>query len=143
MMKPEEIQNVLELSEKATPGPWEPYSSYCCSDMGGVVGTTSRICPAEMTRHPMTIEDAEFVAASREAIPKLVAHVRSLESQLSLAEKFHDLAVKERDYERHRVDRLEQQLRSIEGHHLKISAPMEVTMIMPTAGIPRIPEGGC
>ena len=114
-MKPEEIQHLLDLANWATPGPWEAYSSSCCSDMGGVNGPNVRVCSDNPVRHPLTIEDAEFIAAAREGIPKLAAHIESLNSLLRTAEGFHDVAVKERDFERLRVSELERIVSGLKG----------------------------
>jgi hypothetical protein len=71
----------------ATPGPWEAYSAMCCPDMGGVSGPKGSVCAHQVGRygHPMTIEDAEFVAAARADVETLVAEVERLRSRFSMA----------------------------------------------------------
>jgi len=71
----------------ATPGPWEPYSAMCCPDMGGVSGPQGSVCAHQVGRysHPMSIEDAEFVAAARADVEALVAEVERLRNRFSMA----------------------------------------------------------
>ena len=71
----------------ATPGPWSAYSAMCCPDMGGVQGPKGSVCTAQVGRygHPMTLEDAEFIAAARTDIEALVAEVERLRFRFSLA----------------------------------------------------------
>ena len=71
----------------ATPGPWLAYSAMCCPDMGGVSGPKGTVCAKSVGRygHPMTIEDAEFVAAARADVEALIAEVERLRNRFSLA----------------------------------------------------------
>lgn len=71
----------------ATPGPWSAYSAMCCPDMGGVRGPRGSVCAHQVGRygHPMTMEDAEFVAAARTDVAALVAEVERLRSRLLAA----------------------------------------------------------
>jgi hypothetical protein len=71
----------------ATCGPWEAYSAMCCPDMGGVSGPKGSVCAHQVGRygHPMSIEDAEFVAAARADVEALVAEVERLCSRFSIA----------------------------------------------------------
>jgi hypothetical protein len=71
----------------ATPKPWAAYSATCCPDMGGVSGPKGSVCAHQVGRygHPMSIEDAEFVAAARADVEELVAEVERLRSRLSMA----------------------------------------------------------
>jgi hypothetical protein len=50
--------------------------------MGGVSGPKGLVCTAQVGRygHPMSIEDAEFVAAARADVEELVAEVERLRS---------------------------------------------------------------
>jgi hypothetical protein len=71
----------------ATSGPWTAYSAMCCPDMGGVSGPEGVVCQHQLGRygHPMTIEDAEFIAASRTDVEALIAEVERLRSRFSMA----------------------------------------------------------
>lgn len=68
----------------ATPGPWSAYSATCCPDMGGVRGPRGSVCAHQVGRygHPMTMEDAEFVAAARSDVKALVAEVERLRKRV-------------------------------------------------------------
>ncbi len=84
-MTKEQLNELEALMKMATAGPWEAYSASCCPDMGGVTSEKGRIAQACVARygHPMTIEDAEFIAAARTAVPALIDRVRRLELELS------------------------------------------------------------
>jgi hypothetical protein len=71
----------------ATPGPWTAYSAMCCPDMGGVSGPKGSVCAKQVGRygHPMSIEDAEFVAAARTDVEALIAEVERLRYRFSMA----------------------------------------------------------
>ena len=61
-------------------GLWIVYVVKCCSSMGGVSG------PRRLSHaHPLTTEDAEFIAHSRADVESLVAEVERLRSRLSVA----------------------------------------------------------
>jgi hypothetical protein len=81
----EQLEELEALEKKATSGPWEAYSASCCPDMGGVTSDRGQVAQACVARygHPMTIEDAEFVAKARTAVPALIDRVRRLELELS------------------------------------------------------------
>jgi hypothetical protein len=85
--------------------------------MGGVTSEKAQVLNACVGRygHPATIEDAEFMAACREAVPLLLAHIESLASLLQIAGGFHDVAVKERDFERFRVNELQRIIDGLKG----------------------------
>lgn len=83
-----DIDDLEATLARATPGEWEAYSAICCPDMGGVRVPGSRVCADSVGRygHPMTIEDAEAVAAMRRAVPLLIAEVRRLRATASTPE---------------------------------------------------------
>ncbi len=84
-MTKEQLEELEALEKKATAGPWEAYSASCCPDMGGVTSDRGQVAQACVSRygHPMTIEDAEFIAKARTAVPTLIDQVRRLELELS------------------------------------------------------------
>ncbi len=84
-MTKEQLEELEALEKKATAGPWEAYSAFCCPDMGGVTSDRGPVAQACVARygHPMTIEDAEFIAKARTAVPTLIDRVRRLELELS------------------------------------------------------------
>ena len=114
MLSPDKLKEIAKLADRATPGPWTSYSASCCPDMGGVSSEKAQVLNACVGRygHPATIEDAEFMAACREAVPLLLEHIECLDNLLQISNKFHDVAVRERDHARVREDRLRQQLDS-------------------------------
>lgn len=67
----------LELSEMATPGPWESYNAMCCPDMGGISTTTRQgimsVCQDKLGQygHPMDLKDAVFCSEARTLLPEL------------------------------------------------------------------------
>lgn len=72
------LKELERLNEKRDKGVWESYSAVCCSDMGGVETPSYRTCPANVgIRHPMTIENAEFIAEAANAMTALLAIVRA------------------------------------------------------------------
>ena len=77
-----DLDELARLEKAATPGPWNSYSAMCCPDMGGVSseGSPYNVCKAGVGRygHPMSIEDAEFVAYARNALPELIAELTRL-----------------------------------------------------------------
>ena len=76
-----DIEAILSRANAATDGPWESYSALCCPDMGGVTSSKGGVVNACVSRygHPMTIEDAEFVAQARTDIVDLANKVLELE----------------------------------------------------------------
>ena len=69
-----ELQHLKDLCAAATPGPWEASGDPQC-DGGG-------ICAATHGRFVLVLSDATdaaFIAAAREALPKLIAEVERLE----------------------------------------------------------------
>ena len=94
-MTPEEIAELKRLAEAATPGPWIAYD-----ENEGVFPPRPLWCVANDQYHnPIgndepcfgaTLEygsggDAEFIAAAREAIPRLIAHVEELQARIDRA----------------------------------------------------------
>lgn len=68
-MTPAELDELEKLANAATPGPWEALDN---GDAYVVLGDVTDICC------PHHAEDMEFIASSREAIPKLIVEVRRL-----------------------------------------------------------------
>lgn len=71
-MTNEELDKLEELANKATPGPWkiDGYASFSIA--------VAHIYSEILIANTHCNNDAKFVAASREAIPKLIAEVRRL-----------------------------------------------------------------
>lgn len=70
-MKAEELNELEELCKNASAGPWTP-------KMGGVLGPTRTILYENSNLH-LSPADMTFIAASREAMPKLIEEVRTLQ----------------------------------------------------------------
>lgn len=68
-MTPEELSELEELSNKATPGPWVAEGDKVVAPCPYYDDITTYLFP----------NDTLFIAAARNAIPKLIARVRELE----------------------------------------------------------------
>ncbi len=86
----ERLAELEALAEVATPGPWEcVVRDYYNTDIGGYRGATiPGIAPDYEPMpdvHPAfdSVADAEFIAASRAALPALLAEVREYRARLS------------------------------------------------------------
>lgn len=76
-MTPEELEKLKQLCNEATPGPWESES------YGGAIGDVAAIFTIATgddgdVKNAMTVETASFIAASRTAVPALIAEVERL-----------------------------------------------------------------
>lgn len=86
-MTPEELKEIEERCNKATPGPWyfHPGDSYCAFPS---IMTRNKhflvfdIADDAPTEFPGRDEDADFVAHARDSIPSLLAYIKELESQI-------------------------------------------------------------
>lgn len=69
-----DLDELQKLCDSATPGPWE--------SLGGSVwhpkSNHSSVCDVDAGAGDDTLPDARFIAASRDALPKLIAEVRQL-----------------------------------------------------------------
>ena len=91
-MTPEELKEIEERCNKATPGPWyfHPGDSYCAFPS---IMTRNKhflvfdIADDAPTEFPGRDEDADFVAHARDSIPSLLAYIKELESQISEHER--------------------------------------------------------
>jgi hypothetical protein len=84
MITDEQLDEWDAKEKEATAGPWAEYSAPCCPDMGGVSsGSKGAICAHTISRigHPMMLEDAEFCAMARTAVPVLIAELRQLRAE--------------------------------------------------------------
>lgn len=71
------LEQVKEACGKATPGPWK--GSFPLQDQTWIlIGT--KLCTDNIAR-VSKLEDAEFIALARTALPELVARVRELEGE--------------------------------------------------------------
>jgi hypothetical protein len=81
VMTKKELDELETLANAATPGPWLAQGvlgrvMWICTDSGCNV-----VC-AEDREMDFRMEDGEFIAAAREAIPRLIARVRELEAEI-------------------------------------------------------------
>ena len=91
-MTKEELDEIRERCNKATPGPWyfHPGDSYCAFPS---IMTRNKhflvfdIADDAPTEFPGRDEDADFVAHARDSIPSLLAYIKELESQISEHER--------------------------------------------------------
>jgi hypothetical protein len=78
----QEIQEIEERAEKATPGPWSAFQwgdgSQKDTDAWNVGATATEI----VLVYDAFIRDAEFIAHSRQDIPKLIAALREARAVL-------------------------------------------------------------
>ena len=97
-----------ELCEKATPGPWELWTSNSWRRFGSTDGNCCRVCEPIVQEHdghpdlhfPNGGEngpDARLIAESRTALPRLLADVERLEKIREAAERYVSLAESEKD----------------------------------------------
>lgn len=83
VMTKEELDALEELANAATPGPWESSGVAVWGKNNVWVGDLNfEASRQESLVAPRVSNDANFVAAAREAIPKLIAKVRSLEAEI-------------------------------------------------------------
>ena len=77
-MTDDELKELRRLADAATPGPWYAGHSYEQGDPGTYVGQENDwriiVCDDQEPR----VEDAAFIAAAREAIPKLLDEIKRL-----------------------------------------------------------------
>jgi len=73
-----DLDALQRLCDAATPGPWT-------SERGSVWGSSTRlsVCDVELGSTQDDLADALFIAAARDALPKLIARVRQLERRIA------------------------------------------------------------
>jgi len=83
MISEEELKELSALADKATPGPWKALKPVYCDD---------RLCVEHFYEDTgnwlglgeddgtLDEDDARFIAATREAVPKLIAEIRRLQA---------------------------------------------------------------
>ncbi len=86
-MTPEELKEIEERCNRATPGPWLVFSDdLIMRAIGrkGVFSLKNGLLPTYMLFDPVkaTREDECFVAFARDYIPSLIARIQELESQI-------------------------------------------------------------
>lgn len=82
-MTPEELIGIEERLAAATPGPWTHHYHEDTDDIFSAGG--KRICGFCCCGGFINKADGDFAAAAREDVPKLVAEVKRLQSELSAA----------------------------------------------------------
>jgi hypothetical protein len=92
-----ELDAMGARAEAATPGPWETIHKYDGGLYSDHVVSPDRRCIANINAHPnfggkpyKAKEIAEFIAHSREDIPRLIAEVRRLREENKRAEKSYE-----------------------------------------------------
>lgn len=130
-MTHDELKKLKELCENATPGPWKGDEFEMLAPKAPtLIPGNVKIVWAE--DHPMNEWDADFIAAAREALPKLIEEVERLkEENKDLEESYHEASdvfkrnmgeqnlkkraevEKERDRALRRVEKLEKVLTSL------------------------------
>lgn len=88
-MTDEELDELEALANAATPGPWNSGTAFCCPDMGWLANPKGKVCNLEASKktHSLLAEDAQFIAACREAVPALISEVRRLQELICRAER--------------------------------------------------------
>ena len=78
-----ELDELEALANAATPGPWKPgvLKPGICAWIDSACGTVIDV--TESPPEGMAVDDANFIAAARDAVPKLIARVRELEREMS------------------------------------------------------------
>lgn len=92
MITDDKLREWEELADKATPGPWQACNGY--SFPGAVIEGISEQHKVDVVVDDGSYdewgtgvqkkEDASFIAASREAVPALIAEVRELRAKLKI-----------------------------------------------------------
>ena len=75
----EELTRILELCEKATPGPWKSYVEGRDHESGSNFIMTAG---EDIELTGATIEDQDFVASAKQDIPRLINEIRRLNDAL-------------------------------------------------------------
>lgn len=80
-MTEEELSRIEALANAATPGPWEVSDS---EPLNGCIWSVGPICGYDGDALGLRVGDpnADFVAAAREDVPKLIAEVRRQRAEL-------------------------------------------------------------
>ena len=101
-----ELDALAALANAATPGPWvrnivlpNYYIAYCEREPGlsiAVYGNDRGITPPECSEDVVR-DAAAFIAAAREAVPKLIARVRELEAEVAASCAWCGNSTKTRD----------------------------------------------
>jgi hypothetical protein len=77
---PERIAELKKLAEAATPGKWLDWNEWVCL-RGGFEGPEEIVCTAHLIGEiDQDEKNAAFIAASRTAVPELIAEVERLQS---------------------------------------------------------------
>jgi hypothetical protein len=91
----EEIARLAELESKATPGEWEP-QQYCAdSSYFDINASGIRVVDSDGTSE----RNAEFIAESRNALPRLLDSVRRLKEALEIAKSWMDCGYQEQAFD--------------------------------------------
>jgi hypothetical protein len=111
LQTPEQLAEIKERAEKATPGPWiwsfqiEPdipsYPLY--EDSDGLLSASKQITVLDASAGEMSgfidirEEDREFICCARQDIPALLEHIEELEKQVQLQKNLTAYYRQERD----------------------------------------------
>ncbi len=89
-MTPTDLDELERLAREATPGPWRYFVYDEVWGVSRVERPRRSICQCRYGAND--VENARFIAASREAIPALCAEVRRLRERLDDAERRAEMA---------------------------------------------------
>ncbi len=86
-MTPEELEEIEEQCDRATPGPWVVFTDEViirAIGKRGVFNMKNGFLPSPQLFAPVeaTREDEIFVASARDYVPALIAYIKELESRL-------------------------------------------------------------
>ena len=86
-MTPEELKEIEERCDRATPGPWVVFTDEViirAIGKRGVFNMKNGFLPSHQLFAPVeaTREDEIFVASARDYVPALIAYIKELESQI-------------------------------------------------------------
>ncbi len=96
----EQLAAIRERAEKATPGPWQLRTYVGDPDDPKEVGISAGPLAESLVTGDGFLPvqaDAEFIAAAREEVPALLAHIEAVEADLTHAARLHGVAIDERD----------------------------------------------
>jgi hypothetical protein len=87
----EQLAEIRERAEAATPGPWEKEFGY------GIKITAGKTVVVDEDEGVVHYHDADLITHSREDIPKLLAEIERLKVYENILNKPIDLVVKDKD----------------------------------------------
>lgn len=90
-MTKDELDALEALASAATPGPWESSGVSIWGKNSVWVGELNfALSRQESLATPRVSNDANFITAARESVPRLIARVRDLEAELESYERWRN-----------------------------------------------------